>query len=698
MAFQLFPSFSFDESDVGLRPVRPAGLDRIAIVGEFARGPVTPTIVNYNDFLTLFSKTLHPGSIGVQAANLQGADDFLIARVVNPGTRATLTTTVTGTATATGTVTLTLNNGTSNPLTINITSGDSAVTVATALRNAVNAAGISIEALEGSTPSIVIFRAKDYGTAGNAFTGQLTGSVTGITFTPSLSSATNFTGGALGPISATKTFTTAPTGTVTLSGPAFLSADTITITLNGIAVVTTLAPGDVTTLTTVASAVVNVLNANTSFSAIAVASSSGPVITITSRSGNAYSLLAADTSTNGVATASGANLVGTPVIKVDAISPGIWGNNIAVNISAGSASNLVNVTVSLASEQISETVVDLNYSDLYDQDKFAQFRSSSLVRVTLLDSTKLPALIGATTLATGSDGPTVTTQDYIDTIDKLRDYYCTFVLAPGLKDTSINQAAIDNALVAHAEYVFNTLGEEAGLRMALLSAPRGMVINDLAALKAANRIPNSKHAVMTAGWGTLSTQPKLRRYGCSPDAVMAGHLVATAFQVSAAARTSSPFVQGILEVDTPKGIAAFNEITKARLDAIILDTATGGLHMLNGRTTSSDSAWYWSCFRRVYNKVRMDLFFGYQFIKSEPSDLRLDTVVQDTGNAYLSTQLELGLVNGYNPVISNDSNNKPETRAAGIRFIDFGIEMKYPSDFIGIRISRVLTGQIRLGG
>ncbi len=698
MAFQLFPSFSFDESDVGLRPVRPAGLDRIAIVGEFARGPLTPTITNFNDFSVLFSKTLHPGSIGVQAANLQGADDFLIARVTNPGVRASLSTTVTGTASATGTLTVTVNTGTAYPLPVTVTSGDSAVAVATSIRNAVNAAGIDVEAIEGTTPSIVIFRAKNYGTAANAFTVQITGSVAGTTLTPSLASATVLASGSLGAVTASKTFTTAPTGTVTLSGPSFTTSDTITISVNGVTVVTTLGAGDISTLTTVATAVVNNLNASTAFSAIATASSSAAVITITSRTGNAYSLVASDTSTNGVVTASGGNLVGQSVFKVEAISPGSWGNSIAVTVTQGSTPTLVNVNVSLPAEAISETVADLNYSDLYDQDKFSQFRSSSLVRVTLLDATKVAAPIASSTLTSGSDGPTVTTQDYIDAIDRLRDYYCTFVIAPGIKDSSISQASIDNALVAHAEYVFNTLGEEAGLRVAILSAPRGMAIADLAALKAANRIPNSKHAVMVAGWGTLSTQPRLRRYGCSPDAVMAGHLVSTPFQVSAAARTSSPFIQGILEVDTPKGIAAFNEITKARLDALILDTATGGIHCLNGRTTSSDSAWYWSCFRRVYNKIRMDLYFGYQFIKSEPSDLRLDTVVQDTGNSYLSTQLELGLVNGYNPVISNDSNNKPETRAAGIRFIDFGIEMKYPSDFIGIRISRVLTGQIRLGG
>lgn len=697
MAFQLYPSFNFDESDVGLRPVRPAGLDRIAIVGEFSRGFLTPTIGNYNDSIAIFGKSLHTGSIGLQAANLQGADDFLIARVLNPGTKAFYNTTITGTASTSGSVAITLVDSTgSHPLgSFTINSGDGSADVAAVIRNAVNLAGFEVEALEGTTPVQIKFQARNFGTAGNSITVQavFTGA-TGIAATPAISTATNLASGANGPINASRTLLSAPSATLTVAYTRTVG-DQILVTLNGVTTTVTLASGENTTVTTVATAIANGLNAAAGFASLATASSAVGVVTIRSRSGMAYSLSASETSSTGTITASGAVLVGTDIIKLTAISPGIWANSVQISVLQGSTASQITVVASIPSEAISETFTDIDISDLYDVDMLSAFRSSVLIRAQLLNSVLTPGTLTNQLLTGGSDGPTVTTQDYINAIDSLRDYYCTFVVAPGLKAPSISQASIDNALVAHAEYVFNTLGEEAGLRMAILSAPRNTKIADLPALSAANRIPNSKHAAMVMGWGTMSSQPKLRRFGVSPDAVMAGHLVSTPVQVSAAARTSSPFIQGILEVDTPVGSTAKNEITKYRMDAFILES-TGGIHALNGRSTSSDGAWYWTCIRRVYNKIRMDLYFGLQFIKSEPQDKAFDRVVQDTGNAYLDSLLQLGILNGYNPVISNDSNNSNESRASGLRFIDFGIEPKYPADRINIKISRTLEGQVRL--
>lgn len=601
--FQLYPSFSFDESNVGLRPVRSAGKDRIGLVGEFARGPLNPVLADYNVFRTLYGISLHNGSIGVQVANDQGANDFALVRVLGSGVVATGSITISGTASAGGTLTATLNDGTSHPYTITVSSGDTAAQVAQKVIDAIvaDSANVAISAAnDGSVVGKVNFTADIIGAAGNSFTRALTGTITGLTITGG--TAASLSGGVDAPSTAT----------------------------------------------------INLV----------------------------------DTS-------------GSPVnmIKIDAISPGTWANTITVAVTAGATSGKFNFVVTFPDPDfpIIETFSDVDLTDIVDEDKIKAFQGSAIVRAQMLDATKT-LKVQNVTLTGGTNGPSVTAQDYINAINKLQDVFCTFIIAPGLKPagfTGTDLVSINSALTAQAENIDSDIGEIAGLRMAILSAPRGTTVADLPTVKAT--MPNSKHAVMLIGWGTYAKQAKLRRYGVSPDAMYAGHMVSTPIQVSAAARTSSPFIQAIIEVDTPIGVAAQNEITKNKLDAVILDVVTGGFHCLNGRTTSSDPAWYWSCIRRVYNKIRMDIFFGLQFIKSEPSDKRMDNVVQDTINGYLDTLLQLRVLNGYNPAVSNDSNNPPAVRAQGIRYVDFAIEPVYPNDFVMFRISRTLTGSVRLG-
>ena len=249
---------------------------------------------------------------------------------------------------------------------------------------------------------------------------------------------------------------------------------------------------------------------------------------------------------------------------------------------------------------------------------------------------------------------------------------------------------------AQAEAIDQDMGEHIGLRIAVGSLPRGSKITDIAALKVANWIPNSKRTVILMGWATYSKLQTFKRFGIDPAALYAAHLLVTPVHVSPAARTTSPLIVTVTEVDTPVGTSAWNEITKNKLDAIVVDPVTGGFHMLNGRSTSSDPAWCWICYRRVYDKIRTDLFNGFQFIKSEPSTAALDTVVQDTANNYLQGLLYDKVLAGFDPAVSNDNNNPPAIRAAGKRYVDIGIELIPPNDFTQFNLNRVLRGSIRL--
>lgn len=622
MAFQLFPSFSFDESNVGPRPVRTAVLDRIGLVGVFSRGPATPQIVGPKDAETLFGLDNAEGSAHLQAILDQGVTDMVISRVLPLGAPQKGTVKLEGTVTTAGTLTVKLTStqefaGSSSLVTVDapvvLSVGMTAAQAAEAIKNAVVLAGAAITASAEGDKVLFASRAN-------------TNNISKVEFAVS-------------------------------DGLAGLSVEDEAGVVDYLADDLLLTGGIDDPLP--AQAVIK-------------------------------------------------NTAAANMIQLEVIWPGTSGESITATVAPGFEPDTMDLTLQLPDPDggefplIKEVYKGMSLKDLYDTDKLVALRGSSLVRAKLVGSgtpeTKTALAPLAFTNASDGDPAGAVFEDYIAALDKLKDVQCTVLVVPGEKaNLSLAQKmALNEAVITMAENSGNDMGELNGLRIAVVSAPRGMAVSDLAALKASNYIPNSKRAVMVAGWGTSARLPKFKRFGIDPAAVYAGHLVATPPQISPAARTSSPFIRGLTEVDTPIGNVASNEITKYRLDAIIVDPVTGGLHMLNGRSTASDNAWYWICFRRVYDRIRMDIFFNFQFIKSEPSSRAMDTVIQDSINAYLDIKMTERLIAGYNPCVSDDSNNPAAVRAAGIRYVDFAIEPYFPNDFVQFNIARVLQASVRL--
>lgn len=376
--------------------------------------------------------------------------------------------------------------------------------------------------------------------------------------------------------------------------------------------------------------------------------------------------------------------------------PGALGNDVTCVVAVGSEPTLRDLTIGFPGSGLPDEVYhDVDFTDVFQETRLVAFNRSLIgVVANVVDNTLVPAA-GTYAFTGGGDGPTLTTSDFITAIDALALQQCTIICCPGLKPAGVDQLALDTVVVTQAESLEANGGELAGLRIAVISTPRGTTIADLAVLKAGNRIPDSKRCVMVVGWATLARQPKYKRFGVDPAALYAGHLVVTPRHVSPAARTSSPFIQGITEVDTPDQ-SGWNDITRARLDAIIVDPEFGGYHMLNGRSTSNDPAWYWICYRRIYDKIRTNVRFGLAHIKSEPEDPSHDLDVEDTTNSALQESMYAGEIRGFDPAISNDANNPPAVRGAGERIIDFKIELIPPNDKTRIRMGRTVQAQIRL--
>lgn len=649
MAFKLFPSFSFDESNVGPRPIRTASVDRIALVGTFERGPVSPQVVDATTAEQMFGFTNHVGSAHLQMMVAQGADSFLIKRVMARGARAYREVSLTGTVTTGGSIKVSLlykanptGSSVTNVVTVDLTKDSTAAQVRDGIVNQVN----------GSRDA-----------SGNVLPIRAIATPDGLLRFESRKAEDRLASVKIEP--------------QTTAGITYDAQDTTE---------------DIT--------------------AVAVTLDGGK-----------------DEPTPAQSVLMNSSL--EPVIHFEAVWPGTSGNNIVCLVRQGSIPGCFDFELSVEDSDGDinvERYKDVRIAkygsakiDLYDVDKLSAFKTSKMVRAQhvmpdlAVESGNERAFVEDylefdsanremnTLLAftTGDDGDNdIDTEDFLHAIDMLKDFQCTVVTCPGEKPVGVDQRAIQEKIKQHVVEMETVYGEALGLRVGVISSPR---LSDLPTLQdqfSTGAVGDNKRIVYVTGWATSALLPRFKKYGIDPAAIYAAHLAVVAQvsgpHVSPAARTSAPSISGILEVDTPIGVVAQNEITRCRMEAIILDPVTRDFRMLNGRTTCSDGAWYWICVRRVYDKIRMDVFFNMQFIKSEPSSRMMDSVIENSINGYLANLLSGRIINGYDPAVSNDTNNPAAVRAMGIRYVDFGIEPVFPNDFVQFNINRVLTASVRL--
>lgn len=608
MAFQLYPSFNFNESNVGPRPVRSVTRQRVGMAGVFKYAPASPAVADPDTAKKLFGADESVGSAHMQAILAQGVPDILVSPVRPAARVATLAVTLTGTTSATGTIIVSVDPGFSGTIltstTINVASGATAATIAAqvvAATNAIVGAAATCSQPDPLTGAL-IFTATTAGANGNSVKIQLTTtSATGLIFNPT----------------GVKTALTALAGGIDAPKAA-------SVTL--------------------------------------------------------------------------ASSVPASVLTLTALPIGTTGNGIVATVAASLTANRFDLTLTHSVLGITETYRDVDLTDVYDDDKLTALRSSLLANGQVISSTNVP-VPGSFSFTSGSDGDTtLVTQDYLDALAAMNDIQCTVICVPGIKANTISQLSIDTALVAQAENGDTLGGEINGLRIAVTSTPRNSIgkntyVADFATLRGAGKILNSKRNVNVVGWGTSASVQKFKRFGIDPAAPYAGHLVMTDEHISPAARTSSPTIKGILETDCPTSVPALNEITRNRCEAIYYDPTMNAHHCLNGRTTSTDPAWYWVCIRRITDVLRTDIFFNFQWSKSEPSSGDLDRRVQSGVDAYLDGKRANGEINGYNPTVSNDTNNKDRTQP---RMVDIYIEYVYPNDQTQWNINRVQRASIRI--
>jgi hypothetical protein len=115
------------------------------------------------------------------------------------------------------------------------------------------------------------------------------------------------------------------------------------------------------------------------------------------------------------------------------------------------------------------------------------------------------------------------------------------------------------------------------------------------------------------------------------------------------------------------------------------------------RTLSMDSAWTYLCVRRMFIFVEQSLRLSLQWVVFEPNGEQLWSSVTRDVTAFLTTQWQQGALFGASAeeaffVTCDNSNNPPESRAAGLLYIDIGLAPVYPAEFVVIRITQKTAG------
>jgi hypothetical protein len=607
MAFQLYPSFNFNESNVGPRPVLSVTRERVGMAAPFTYSPGAPTVADPDTAKLLFGTDTSVGSVHMQAVLDQGVPDILISPVWPAARVATYSATFTGPTSASGTATLRIDPGSGGTILtapITIASGETAAAFAAAVvvaAGTLTGAAATVTQPDATTGGL-LFTSNVAGAAGNLVQVEITVTgATGLVCTPSAFET------ALQPLAGG------------IDAPTYAS-----VTLS--------------------------------------------------------------------------DATPTPLLKLVSLPLGTSGNATTATVAASLNPGRFDLFLDNNVLGIHEIYHDVDLTDYYDENKLAALRSSLLANGIILAATSVPT-VGTRSFTAGANGDSVlTTADYLAAIDALAYIQCTVICAPGLKANTISQASLDAELIAQAENGDVLSGELVGLRVAVTSVPRNSIgkttfVADFATLRTGGRIGNSKRNVCVVGWGTSARVQKFKRFGVDPSAPYAGHLVATDNYLSPAARTSSPSLKGLIETDCPTSVPALNEITRNRCEALYFDPAMNAFACLNGRTTSSDPAWYWVSTRRVYDEIRTDIFFNFQWTKSEPNNADLDRKVQSGVDAYLGNRKASNHINGYSPTVSNETNNKDRTQP---RLVDIYIEPLYPNDKTQFNLNRVQQASIRI--
>jgi len=418
---------------------------------------------------------------------------------------------------------------------------------------------------------------------------------------------------------------------------------------------------------------------------------------------------------------------GFPLIRFTAISPGQWGNNLALTINStgnskftvviedkndntndkqiesfsvdlsrdvaadGSVTSIASSYVSadylpvstgsnlFPSQIVTRTPQRLAPANLFITD------TNDIRHINYVGNSKLTNLF----LKKGYDGPLPTENDYVSAVRSLAEQRVNFIVVAselGAR-TSVRQAQLA---------VANNSGELEGRKIAILTSTRSLTPG-LARVETAGI--NTERGVYVAGWATYGGSTNAGRFSVPLSAFYAGKLAYIPENISPAARTSAGSIQGVIETDLDgyRSTSAKQQFIDARVDMIAIDPALSGYYVIQGRTLTDVTGRDKINLVRVNDKIRKDLYANLQSYKGETNSRVIRSQIASAISAYMSTLARSGYISSYQQPVIDETNNPASAYFTGTLNISLSYTPIYPIDLIVITLTRDVSGSVQIG-
>ncbi len=351
-----------------------------------------------------------------------------------------------------------------------------------------------------------------------------------------------------------------------------------------------------------------------------------------------------------------------------------------------------------------ETYTNTGISGL--KDTVRKINENSLfIRVTAGDSWQNVALPddGNLALAGGKDPEWVffntDPTEGIGALGSLSSNEVNITLAPDL----VLKSPADQLSVQNEILLFN---EQQQNLFFIADPPLGLSVTDINNYKSgvisgkSYNALNSSYGALYYPWFTIYDPGSQMQLLVPPSGGVAGVYAATDQQVGV---WKSP--AGVNDGHLSTAVFLNQKITDADQDILnpngidaIRDLVNYGITVWGARTLSSDPQWQYIQVRRLLIYIEQSLKSGLAWTVFEPSDPKLWSAVNRDITTFLTQIWQEGALFGSTAaeaffVTVDASNNPPEVQQEGILYVDVGVAPVRPAEFIVIRLEQVVAGQ-----
>ncbi|MBL0386226.1 hypothetical protein JJB07_06115 [Tumebacillus sp. ITR2] len=399
--------------------------------------------------------------------------------------------------------------------------------------------------------------------------------------------------------------------------------------------------------------------------------------------------IAAASLTDGAATLTIKDDQGASILKLDAKTPGTWGDDILVTVAPGTKTGTYKLFVQVGTESelwdnllLEEPTVPVA-GGLLIESVLGEEGRSSLIKAEVLAATTGKLVNGTFALSQGDNGAVAVASDYIGTntngkktgLQALDNSPINLVICAEQGDEAVNEALIENA---------ESITANGGLpRMALLTFPRGTTVSMLQTL---TQNLDSDRAISTYPWVNIAEVDGSTRV-VSPLGYVAGVLA----QLQPHLSMGNKSISGILGADPELilGPAELTQLVQSRVNPVGVQTPSGQLGIRSSLTLSQDQGNQQIYVRRMQDYInQLVSSVGGLFVDQPITDDLMRQVYHSVDNALRPLKSPINpaeqMIVDYK-VVCDASNNPAQSIAQNRLICDYAVKLLNVNRFMIFR-------------